>query len=83
MPAVFENPELYDLLRKNNGENLTFGLGGHNCFAKYTMIDMAVETCVFLTSKYKQISVMQREFKYEAQLNVRLAKELMVKLQIA
>jgi cytochrome P450 len=78
-PQVFENPELYDPLRKNNGENHTFGLGGHNCFAKYTMIDMATETCVFLTNKYKQISVMQQAFKYEAQLNVRLIKELMVK----
>ena len=81
-PGVFEKPELYDPSRKNNGENLTFGLGGHNCFAKHTMIDMAVETCVFLTNKFKHISITQQQLEYEPQLNVRLIKELMVKLQI-
>jgi cytochrome P450 len=79
-PGVFENPELYNPLRKNNSENLTFGLGGHNCFAKYTMIEMAIETCVFLTNKYKRVGITQQQFKYEAQPNVRLIKEVMVKV---
>jgi len=79
-PKVFKDPALYDLSRGNNGEHLTFGLGGHNCFAKYTMIDMATEICFFLTNKYKHISIVQQEFKYEPQLNVKLVKELMIKL---
>jgi cytochrome P450 len=49
-PQVFKAPELFDLSRNNNDQNITFGLGRHNCIAKYTMIDMAAETCLFLNN---------------------------------
>jgi len=79
-PVVFTDPEKYDPLRNNNEEHLTFGLGGHNCLAKYLTIDMATDVCSYLANKYPAIGILQHEFKYEALLNVRLVKELMVKL---
>jgi cytochrome P450 len=79
-PVVFTDPEKYDPLRSNNDQHLTFGLGGHNCLAKYLTIDMATDVCSYLANKYPAISILQHEFKYEALLNVRLVRELMVKL---
>jgi cytochrome P450 len=77
--AVFADPNRFDLKRENSDLHLTFGTGGHNCLAKYFCIDMAVEVCRFLTENYRQIGILQKEFTYEPQLNVRLIKELMVR----
>jgi len=79
-PAVFKDPEEYDPLRNNNDQHLTFGLGGHNCLAKYLTIDLATDVCSYLANKYPAIGILQHEFKYEALLNVRLVKELLIKL---
>lgn len=78
--VVFTHPGKYDSLRNNNDQHLTFGLGGHNCLAKYLTIDMATDVCSYLANKYPAISILQHEFKYEALLNVRLVKELLIKL---
>ncbi len=79
-PSVFEKPELYNTFRSNNEQHITFGLGGHNCIAKYLTIDIVVDTCSYLANKYEHIALLQQEFKYEAALNVRLVKELTIKL---
>jgi cytochrome P450 len=78
--CIFKEPDLYNPERGNNEQHLTFGIGAHNCLAKYLTIDMAAETCSFLTEKYKHISVLQHELRYEPRLNVRLVKELMINL---
>jgi cytochrome P450 len=77
---VFANPQNFNILRGNNDRHLTFGLGGHNCLAKYFCIDMAVDVCRFLAENYGQIHILQKEFTYEPQLNVRLVKQLMVSI---
>ena len=77
---IFTNPEKFDLQRDNNDDNLTFGLGSHNCIAKYLSIGMATDTCSFLVDNYSVITILQKEFAYESQLNVRLMKQLMVSL---
>jgi len=79
-PRVFKNPLLFDPSRSNNAEHLTFGLGEHACLAKHLMIDIAAEACSYLKNKYPHISIPQQEFKYEPQANVRMIRELMVKL---
>jgi cytochrome P450 len=79
-PQIFKNPEIYDHTRTNNEANLTFGLGGHMCLAKHLTIDMAARTCVFLTNKYRKINILQQEFRYEPQTNVRLIKQLIIGL---
>jgi len=79
-PDVFKEPDKFDLTRSNNEQHLTFGLGGHNCIAKYLSIGMAANTCRFLEKKYQSINILQKEFSYESQLNVRLVKQLMVNL---
>lgn len=75
---VFANPSQFDLTRENNVQHLTFGLGGHNCLAKYFCVDMAAEVCTFLAGNFSRIQILQKEFTYEPQLNVRLVKQLMV-----
>jgi cytochrome P450 len=79
-PDVFKDPDKFDLTRSNNEQHLTFGLGGHNCIAKYLSIGMAANTCRFLENNYQSINILQKEFSYESQLNVRLVKQLMVNL---
>jgi len=76
--AVFKEAERFDLNRLNADQHLTFGLGGHNCLAKYFCIDMAVEMCRFVKENYGRIEILQDKFEYEPQLNVRLVKQLMV-----
>jgi len=78
--SVFIKPDEFDVMRSNNHEHLTFGLGGHNCVAKYFCIDMAVDVCRFIADNYPRIRILQKEFIYEPQLNVRLVKQLMVGL---
>lgn len=78
-PGMFKDPEKYDPFRSNNEQHLTFGIGGHNCLAKYLTIDMATDACSYLANKYPYISIIQKEFKYEAALNARMVKELRVK----
>jgi cytochrome P450 len=77
--AVFADPNRFDLTRENSDRHLTFGTGGHNCLAKYFCIDIAVEACRFLAENYRQIDILQKEFTYEPQLNVRLVKELRIR----
>jgi cytochrome P450 len=77
-PIQFKDPEEFDINRNNNDQHLTFGMGGHNCIAKYLCINLAAQTCSFLMNNYKTISVNQTEFYYEPALNVRLMKELMI-----
>ncbi|MDB4902376.1 MAG: Cytochrome [Mucilaginibacter sp.] len=78
--SIFKDPELHNPARNNNDQHLTFGIGAHNCLAKHLTIDMAAETCSFLSEKYGRISIPHQELKYEPQLNVRLIKELMLNL---
>lgn len=78
--SVFDEPERFDLNRPNADQHLTFGLGGHGCVAKYFCIDMAAGICRFLADNYNGIRILQNEFEFGPQLNVRLLKQLMVKL---
>jgi len=76
----FKDPEKFDISRDNNDQHLTFGIGGHNCLAKYMCINMAIQTCSFLMDNYQTISIIQKDLIYEPQLNVRLIKELIISL---
>jgi len=77
---VFKDPGQFDLMRGNNDAHLTFGAGGHNCLAKYFSIGLVADTCRFLVNNFQNITILQKEFSYEPQLNVRLVKQLSVKL---
>ena len=80
-PGVFHDPLRFDINRTNNDQHLTFGLGGHNCIAKYLSIRMAADTCKFLTGNYQNMCIRQQEFSYEPQLNVRLVRRLMLSIR--
>jgi len=77
---VFSSPEHFDLERGNNDAHLTFGLAGHACIAKYFCINMAVQTCHYLVEKFDGINILHHDIVYEPQLNVKMAKKLMVSL---
>ena len=77
---VFSSPEHFDIERGNNAANLTFGLGGHACIAKYFCIDLAIATCRHLVDKYGGLKLIQQQISYEPQLNVKMAKQLLVSL---
>ncbi len=77
---VFKDPGQFDLMRSNNDAHLTFGAGGHNCIAKYFSIGLGADTCRFLANNFQSITILQKEFSYEPQLNVRLVKQLLIKL---
>jgi len=78
--SVFKDPGKFDISRSNNHAHLTFGIGGHNCIAKYLSIGIAAGTCKFLVDNYQNITILQKKFSYEQQLNVRLVKELFTRL---
>jgi len=77
---VFSSPEHFDIERGNNAANLTFGLGGHACIAKYFCIELAIATCRHLVDQYGGIKLVQQQITYEPQLNVKMAKQLLVTL---
>jgi len=77
---VFDSPERFDIERGNNSAHLTFGLGGHACIAKHFCRDMAVQTSRYIVDRFGEINIHQQNISYESQLNVKMAKRLMVGL---
>lgn len=75
----FINPMNFDMERKNNHENLTFGTGGHMCLAKYFSIDLATETLYYLLRNYN-IAILENEIEYEPMINARLPKAIWISL---
>lgn len=77
---VFDLPEHFDIERGNNSAHLTFGLGGHACIAKHFCRDMAVQTSRYIVDRLGGINILSQNIDYEPQLNVKMAKKLMVGL---
>jgi len=79
-PKKFENAMDFDIKRINNNENLTFGIGGHMCLAKYFSIQLATEAFSHLCQNYKSISLLNSQVQYESLINARLPKEIWLQL---
>jgi cytochrome P450 len=77
----FENPFIFDFKRSNNDENLTFGIGGHICLAKHFSINLATEVLWFLFNKYKTITLLKNNIKYEPLINARLPKHIWISIK--
>ncbi|TDP00796.1 cytochrome P450 [Flavobacterium sp. 245] len=77
----FENPINFDIERSNNNENLTFGIGGHMCLAKYFSIQLATDALWFLFDNYKTIQLLENNIQYEPMINARLPKTIWLSLQ--
>ena len=80
-PEKFNNPLDFDIERSNNNENLTFGIGGHMCLAKYFSIYLATETFWFLFDEFKAISILEKDIQYEPVINARLPKKIWISLK--
>jgi cytochrome P450 len=76
----FINPMLFDIERNNNAEHLTFGIGGHECLAKYFSINLAADALLYLLANYKNISILENKIEYEPMINARLPKAIWISL---
>lgn len=77
----FKNPINFDIERNNNNENLTFGIGGHMCLAKYFSILLATDALCFLFDNYKTTALLENNIQYEPMINARLPKKIRISLQ--
>ncbi|MTH17163.1 cytochrome P450 [Flavobacterium sp. LC2016-01] len=80
-PEKFENTLDFDIERNSNNENLTFGIGGHMCLAKYFSIHLTTEALWFLFDNYKTIQLLENNIQYEPMINARLPKTIWISLQ--
>ena len=74
----FENAMDFNMERINNPENLTFGIGGHMCLAKYFSINLATEALSYLVNEYKTIALLKNKIEYEPLINARLPKNIWI-----
>jgi cytochrome P450 len=79
-PEKFENAFEFNIERSNNFENLTFGIGGHMCLAKYFSIQLATEALWLLFDEYKTITILDYNIQYEPMINARLPKNIWVSI---
>lgn len=79
-PKKFENEMNFDIERNTNNENLTFGIGGHMCLAKYFSIHLATEALWFLFDRYKTVQLLENSIQYEPMINARLPKSIWISL---
>ncbi|MEZ0129780.1 cytochrome P450 [Flavobacterium sp. LBUM151] len=77
----FENAMDFNMERKNNNENLTFGVGGHMCLAKYFSINLATQALYYLMNQYKTITLLENNIQYEPLVNARLPKNIWISIQ--
>lgn len=77
----FKNPINFDIERNNNNENLTFGIGGHMCLAKYFSIQLSTDALCFLFDNYKTTALLENNIQYEPMINARLPKTIWISLQ--
>ena len=80
-PEKFENAMDFDIERINNNENLTFGIGGHMCLAKYFSIHLVTEAIWHLFQNYKSISLLENQIQYKPLINARLPKNIWISIQ--
>jgi cytochrome P450 len=76
----FLNPENFDPTRVNNGEHLTFGLGGHGCLAKHFSIQLGTDALVYLFENYNNVSLIDENIEYEPLSNARLPKNILISI---
>lgn len=77
----FENESNFDIERFNNNENLTFGVGDHQCLAKYFSINLTTDALWFLFNEYKTVTLLDHNIEYEPMINARLPKSIWILVQ--
>lgn len=77
----FENESNFDIERFNNNDNLTFGIGGHQCLAKHFSINLATEVLWFLFNEHKTITLLENNIEYESLINARLPKSIWISIK--
>ncbi|KFF18177.1 cytochrome P450 [Flavobacterium hydatis] len=80
-PEKFDNALSFDIERINNNDNLTFGIGGHMCLAKYFSIQLTTEALFYLFNNYKTITTLDNNIQYEPLINARLPRNIWILIQ--
>ncbi|MFH7018074.1 cytochrome P450 [Flavobacterium sp. FlaQc-47] len=76
----FDNASIFNSNRTNNNDNLTFGIGGHQCLAKYFSIQIATEALWYLFENFKNSTLLENNIQYESLINARLPKEIRISI---
>ncbi|MFV8326267.1 cytochrome P450 [Flavobacterium sp. ZS1P14] len=76
----FSKADTFDITRINNGEHLTFGIGGHECLAKHFSVRLTTDALLYLFRTYTNIKVLEKKIEYEPLSNVRLSKNLLISI---
>lgn len=79
-PAIFHEPNTWNIERKNNHIHLSFGSGHHSCPANQLAVNMAAETLHFLFSKFSKIELVPQSISYEPLVNLRLPCSVRLRL---
>lgn len=76
----FSNAATFDLHRSNNAGHLTFGAGPHACLAANFAIDITMAAIHCFFEQYPHAKLHCDHIQYEASVNGRLPKDLMISL---
>jgi cytochrome P450 len=75
-PAIFVHPMIFDPLRPNNADHLTFGAGAHECLARHYISSLAADMLQFFAEKYPELQLITEVIEYEPLINVRLPRKI-------
>ncbi len=78
--AIFEDPNRFLPQRTNVNEHLSFGAGIHKCLATHFNMQMTIQAIETLQNQYPKAELPVQDITYEALLNARLAKSLLLQL---
>jgi cytochrome P450 len=76
----FSNPATFDIDRNNNTDHLTFGTGSHACLAADFAIGMTMGAIHCFFEQYPNAKLYSNQIQYEAVVNARLPKNLIISL---
>jgi cytochrome P450 len=76
----FANANTFDIERSNNAAHLTFGAGPHACIASHFATQIATEILFWLFNKYPNSNLLSANIEYEAIVNGRLPKSIIISL---
>jgi cytochrome P450 len=76
----FSKADTFDVTRINNGEHLTFGIGGHECLAKHFSVRLTTDALLYLFRTYTNIKILEQKIEYEPMTNARLSKNILISI---
>lgn len=79
-PMRFSDPDRFDPLRPDNGDHLTFGLGGHRCVADHMMVGLTAAVLQAVRAHWPDCGIAEEPRAVEPLGNARLPTALSLRL---